>query len=120
MSEEVKRSKHAVPRAVFWSIALNGILAYAIVLTLLFVSGSLTDDLDSALPVLVIIQNVTGSTKATTALVSFLFIMSYCVTLASVSSVSRLTWAWSRDGGLPAMFAYVIVLSRFPDRYDAD
>ena len=107
MSEEVRKAKHAVPRALFWTIAVNGVMAYGMVLALLFVSGSPTDVLDSSFPVMVIIQNVTGSTRATTALVSGLFIISYCVGLASIASVSRLTWAWARDGGLPSMFAYV-------------
>ena len=107
MSEEVRKAKHAVPRALFWTIALNGIMAYGMVLALSFASGSLTDVLESSFPVLVILQNLTGSVKATTALVSGLFIISYCVGLASVASVSRLTWAWARDGGLPATFAYV-------------
>ena len=113
MSEEVRKAKHAVPRALFWTIALNGIMAYGMVLALLFASGSLTDVLDSSFPVMVILQNVTGSTRATTALLSGLFIISYCVGLASIASVSRLTWAWARDGGLPSMFAYVwITLDR--------
>lgn len=107
MSEEVRKAKHAVPRALFWTIALNGIMAYGMVLALLFASGSLTDVLESSFPVMVILQNLTGSTRATTALVSGLFIISYCVGLASIASVSRLTWAWARDGGLPATFSYV-------------
>ena len=111
MSEEVRKAKHAVPRALFWTIALNGILAYAMVLALLFASGSLTDILSSSFPIIVIIQNITGSTRATTALVTGLWIISYCVGLASVASLSRLTWAWARDGGLPAYFAYVSTLS---------
>ncbi|KAG7004278.1 hypothetical protein G7Y79_00026g058620 [Physcia stellaris] len=116
MSEEVRKAKHAVPRALFWTIALNGIMAYGMVLALLFASGSLTDVLESSLPVLVILQNLTGSTKATTALVCGLFIISYCVGLASIASVSRLTWAWARDGGLPATFAYVSLRFRVPIR----
>lgn len=107
MSEEVQKAKHAVPRALFWTITLNGIMAYGMVLALLFASGSLTDVLESSFPVLYILQNLTGSTKATTALVSSLFIITYCAELASIASVSRLTWAWARDGGLPAMFAFV-------------
>ena len=107
MSEEVRKAKHAVPRALFWTIALNGVMAYGMVLALLFVSGSITVVLESSFPVMAILQNLTGSAKATTALISGLFIVSYCVGLASIASVSRLTWAWARDGGLPAMFAYV-------------
>lgn len=110
MSEEVGRSKHAVPRALFWSIALNGLLAYPMVLTLLFVSGLNTLEGDT-FPFINIILHVTRSRPGTTALVSFFFVMSYCVNLVCVSSVSRLTWAWARDGGLPAIFAYVNGLS---------
>ncbi|KAL8823872.1 MAG: hypothetical protein Q9191_005482 [Dirinaria sp. TL-2023a] len=116
MSEEVRKAKHAVPRALFWTIALNGILAYAMILALLFASGSLTDDLNSTFPIIVIVQNVTGSKKATTSLLTLLTIISLCVTLASLSSVSRLTWAWARDGGLPATFAYVNPRLRVPVR----
>ena len=45
MSEEVRKARHAVPRAMFWTIVLNGILAYAIVLVFLFCLG----DLDAAI-----------------------------------------------------------------------
>lgn len=107
MSEEVRKAKHAVPRALFWTIALNGILGYAMVLAILFASGSLDEDLNSYWPIIVIVQNVTGSVKATTALISLLFAVSYCVGLASITTVSRLTWAWARDGGLHPWFALV-------------
>ena len=107
MSEEVRKAKHAVPRALFWTIALNGIMTYEITLALLFVSKSLTDVLNSSFPIAVILQNVTDSIRATTALVSSLFVISYCVGLTSIASVSRLTWAWTRDDELPSMFAYV-------------
>lgn len=35
------------------------------------------------------------------------FVFSFCLCIASIASVSRLTWAWSRDGGLPRYFAHV-------------
>jgi choline transport protein len=107
MSEEVRKAKQAVPRAVFWSIAVNGILAYAMVLAILSAMGSLDDILNSGFPVATILLRVTGSVPATTAMICGLFVISFCVTIASVASVSRLTWAWARDGGLPRWFAYV-------------
>jgi choline transport protein len=107
MSEEVRKAKQAVPRALFWTIALNGVLAYAMVIVILTTMGSIDDALSSAFPIIVIVQEVTGSLKATTALVTGLYIISFAVTLASIASVSRLTWAWSRDGGLPAWFSVV-------------
>lgn len=113
MSEEVRKAKHAVPRALFWTIALNGILAYAIVIVLLITMGSLDNVLKSAFPIVTILQGVTGSDRATTALIIALFVVQSSVTIASVSSTSRLSWAWARDGGLPSWFAYVCVFTSY-------
>lgn len=55
--------------------------------------------------------NATGSTRATIVMVSFLFMISFNCNLASIASVSRLTWAWARDGGL---FSYVAYVSELP------
>lgn len=38
------------------------------------------------------------------------------VVLGSIASASRLTWAWSRDGALPAYFSYVSPRYRIPVR----
>ena len=115
MSEEVRKSKHAVPRALFWSIALNGALAYAMVLTILFTMGSVEEALISSSPIIPILLDVTGSVATTTAMVSGLFVISFALNLASVASLSRLTWAWSRDGGLPQWLSYVSWLHKFEE-----
>ena len=107
MSEEVRRAKQAVPRSMFYTICLNGILAYAIVVAILFTMGSLDDALNSSFPIIEICQQATGSVRAATAMVCGLLVNSLSVNLASIASVSRLTWAWSRDGALPAWFSYV-------------
>lgn len=39
MSEEVRKAKKAVPRAMIWTIMLNGTLAYGIIIVLLFCMG---------------------------------------------------------------------------------
>lgn len=54
-------------------------------------------------------MQATGSAKAATAMVCGLLIISLSVNLASIASVSRLTWAWSRDGALPLWFSYVCI-----------
>jgi choline transport protein len=117
MSEEVRKAKQAVPRAIFWTIALNGVLAYAMVIVILTVMGPIDDVLSSDypnFPIIVIILEATGSKQGTTALVVGLFVISFAVCLASIASVSRLTWAWSRDGGLPKYFSVVrCVLNTF-------
>ncbi|EEH05174.1 conserved hypothetical protein [Histoplasma capsulatum G186AR] len=107
MSEEVRRAKKAVPRSMFWTVAINGIFAYAIILTILFTMGSIEDALTAPSPIIQICQQATGSTSAATAMVCGLLIISLAVNLASIASTSRLTWAWSRDGGLPSWFSYI-------------
>lgn len=55
MSEEVRKAKHAIPRALFWSIAINGILAYIMAIVLLMTMGSMEDLLGSAFPITTIL-----------------------------------------------------------------
>lgn len=116
MSEETRKAKSAVPRAMFWSIFMNGVLGFIMVNILLSAMGSVDDALNSASPIMAILLEATGSTKATTAMITGLFVISFSVNLANIASVSRLTWAWSRDGGMPAYFAYVSPTHRVPVR----
>ncbi|GMF76276.1 unnamed protein product [Aspergillus oryzae] len=90
-----------------WSVATNAVLAYAIVICMLFTMGSVEDALNASFPIIEICQHATGSTQAATAMVCGLLVLGLSVTLASIASASRLTWAWARDGALPRWFSYV-------------
>ncbi|KAK1531492.1 hypothetical protein CPAR01_11141 [Colletotrichum paranaense] len=116
MSEEIRKAKSAVPRAMFWSIFMNGCLGFIMVCVILVSMGSIDDALNSASPILTILLSITGSKGATTAMITSLFVVSFSVNLANIASVSRLTWAWSRDGGMPAYLAYVHPKHRVPIR----
>lgn len=116
MSEETRKAKSAVPRAMFWSIFMNGCLGFVMVCVILVSMGSIDDALNSASPILTILLSITGSKGATTAMITGLFVVSFSVNLANIASVSRLTWAWSRDGGMPAYLAYVHPKHRVPIR----
>lgn len=84
MSEEVRKAKSAVPRAMFWSIFMNGVLGYVMVMVILVSMGSVEDALNSSSPIVAILQAVTGSTAATTAMVTGLFLISFSINLANV------------------------------------
>jgi len=113
MSEEVRKAKNAVPRSMILTIAINGVMAFAFILVLLYCLGDPNLVLDASMPILNICYNATGSWPATNALVSGLIIVTYCVVAASVASVSRITWAWARDGALPKWLAVVRMLHVF-------
>ncbi|KAH0432229.1 amino acid permease [Colletotrichum camelliae] len=116
MSEETRKAKSAVPRAMFWSIFMNGCLGFIMVCVILVSMGSVDDALNASSPILAILLAITGSKGATTAMITGLFVVSFSVNLANIASVSRLTWAWSRDGGMPAYLAYVNPKHRVPIR----
>ncbi|PLB46250.1 amino acid permease [Aspergillus steynii IBT 23096] len=107
MSEEVRRARQAVPRSMFWTVATNAVLAYSIVICILFTMGPIDAAVEASFPIIEICQHATGSVKASTAMVCGLLVISLSVNLASIASVSRLTWAWARDGALPRWFSYV-------------
>ncbi|OQU98632.1 hypothetical protein CLAIMM_04385 isoform 2 [Cladophialophora immunda] len=107
MSEEVRRAKHAVPRSMILTIVINGVMAFSIILVLLYCLGNLDDALDASYPIIPICLNATGSMAAANAMVSGLIIITYFVVAASVASVSRITWAWARDGALPRWLAVI-------------
>jgi choline transport protein len=116
MSEEVRKARHAVPRAMFWSIVMNGALAYGMVLVILYTAGDVEDLLSSGYPLLLICINATQSVKAGSAMVGLAMIVTLACNLGSIASASRLTWAWSRDGALPAYFAKIDPKHRIPVR----
>ncbi|KAK8038351.1 7-keto 8-aminopelargonic acid transporter [Apiospora phragmitis] len=99
MSEETKQAKSAVPRAIFWSIFMNSLMGLVYISVFLIAMGPVED-----------------SPQATTALYSLYWFNGIASNLASIASVSRLTWAWSRDGGLPIYFSYIDPKLRVPAR----
>ena len=117
LSEEVKLAKKAVPRAVFWGLAVNGALAFVMVISVLSAMGPFDEEMAySAFPIGLVFLRTTKSTAATTAMVFGIFVILAFSSLGCVASVSRLTWAWARDGGLPKWFAQVNPKHRLPIR----
>lgn len=115
MSEEVRRAKKAVPRSMVLTVLLNGLLAYGIILAMLFSIGDSEVVLQSPYPIIPIVMNAAGRTGGTAMIVGLL-VITFCVVAASMASVSRITWAWARDGALPAWFARVDRRYRVPVR----
>ncbi|KAE9403316.1 putative amino acid permease [Gymnopus androsaceus JB14] len=111
MSEEVRHAATAVPKIIVLSVVINAVLAFGFVIGLLYSVGNVQNALNTptGFPIIEIFYQATGSAKAATAMMAALIIAFFCCTLGMVASVSRLTWAFSRDGGLPfsPFFAYV-------------
>ena len=111
MSEEVRNPKMVIPKIIVQTILINGALAFGFVLVLLFSIGNVKEALatPTGFPVMVIFYNATKSRKAATIMQASITIIGLASNIGVVASVSRLTWAFARDGGLPyhKFFAHV-------------
>ncbi|KAF2173096.1 hypothetical protein M409DRAFT_17044 [Zasmidium cellare ATCC 36951] len=105
LAEETRKARLSTPRAMFWSICMNGLLAFGMIVIFLTCLGDVDDVLTATYPLLAISLNATNSVAGASALlVGFLF----TVISVSIGSVA--------DGALPAYFSYVDPKQRIPVR----
>ena len=99
------------------TIAINGTLAFAILIALLFSLGDIKAVLNTPThyPIIEIFHQTTGSKAGATAMESTIIIIAFASSFALLTSVSRLTFAFARDGGMPfsEFFAYVSYTRRY-------
>jgi choline transport protein len=112
MSEEIRRATVTVPRAMVFSTAFNGLLAFTMLITFLFCAGTITDEEISApYPFIPILARVIGSDTGATVLVSLIIALQFCACLTSTATASRMMWAFARDHGLP-FWRFLVQVSR--------
>jgi len=84
-------------------IFINGTLGFAMVLTILFRSGSIDQALEEnpAYPIIAIIHHAVKSRSGAAVMVSLLIVLATSANVGLLASSSRVFWAFSRDKGLP-------------------
>ncbi|KAK8034226.1 hypothetical protein PG993_009221 [Apiospora rasikravindrae] len=107
MGEETKNAKKIVPQSLFWSIFAGVSMGFVTLLVTIFCMPPVEVILDAASPVIAVLMHVTQSQTMTTALGGFLYFLNVSASMGNMTSVSRLTWAWARDGALPRWLGYV-------------
>lgn len=105
--EEVRRAPNTVPRVMVYTNLVNGIMAWLFILVILFCVGNPEEALQYSQPMLAVLLNATGSARVATAMGSLLVLIGILVMIVNIASLSRLSWSWARDGGLPKVLAYV-------------
>ena len=114
MSEEIENAPLVVPRSILTTYILNGIFGFAMLIAILLC----TQDVEAALasptgyPFMQIIQTSTGSSAGSVVIVALLAIMEICATTSSLASVSRQSWSFSRDHGIPGWKLFIKVEER--------
>ena len=100
---EVKRVRSRAPYSIIFSTVASAIMQWAFLICLLFTIGDVeaVTNTPTGLPIIEVYYLATNSVAATNVFVTAIAIV-ICVSLFNTfASVSRLTWAFARDRGLP-------------------
>lgn len=120
IGDEAKNAPKRVPWSMFLSVAINAVFAFAFIICLLYCLGDFDTVVGSAtgLPIIEVYYQATKSKAATNFFVAILFVMYAIGNFNILASVSRLTWAFARDRGLPfsSVFSYVRCYARYADQ----
>ena len=103
MSEEIHDASITLPRAIIWSIIINGTLSFIMAITLIFTLGDI-DSLFASVthqPFIQQFYNATGSYGGTNAMVAVVVILLTASCISEVATASRQIWSFARDRGLP-------------------
>ncbi|KAI9660069.1 MAG: hypothetical protein M1821_001421 [Bathelium mastoideum] len=103
MSEEIRGASRNVARSMVLSVLINGVLAFGMLLAVLFCAG----DIDAAAqdtdgyPFIAILAQGVRSAMGATVMTSIVIVLSLCAAIGSLAAASRMLWAFARDAGLP-------------------
>ena len=128
IAEEIHGAQRVVPFSIWFSVFLNGLLGFSILLVFLMSIGDVEQATETVTgyPFMDIMARALGSTQGATAIVrasrSFRFLANMgqitvmeIVNIFSASDImataSRTIWAFSRENGLP--FSHILVKVRF-------
>ena len=112
IAEEVRDAAWVLPRCIVWGYLINGVLGFIMLITMLFTMGDLTTALNADSPFQTAFAN-TGSDGMNLFLILVLGFLIGVGNVTAVTTTSRETWAFARDGGLPFSRFMAKVSARF-------
>jgi choline transport protein len=103
MSEEVRDASRVLPRAIMWAATINGSMGWIMLITFCFTMGDILDIVDTptGYPFIAAFYNATNSIAGTSVMTSILIVNVTSACISTVATVSRQTWSFARDCGLP-------------------
>lgn len=99
MSEEIHDASITLPRAIIWSIIVNGSLSFIMAITLIFTLGDVDSILNTATrePFIQQFFNATTSYGGTNTMVAVVVILQTASCISEVATASRQIWSFARD-----------------------
>jgi choline transport protein len=120
LSEETERSAYVIPKVIVNTVLINGSMAWIFMLLCLFSISDVEAVLGTptGYPYIEIMNQATRSRAGATAIIALTLTITLAATFGTLASVSRLTWAFARDDGLPfsSYFKHVDPRYKVPGR----
>lgn len=115
MAEEVKNPRKVIPRAMLCGVFINALLATGFAITITYTMGSFEAALNSPTdyPIIGIYKQVTQSNHGATAMLCFVGLPGFVALFNGLASVTRLTWSFARDNGLPFSEFFIKISPRY-------
>lgn len=103
MSEEIRDAAVTLPRAIMTSALFNGTLGWIMTITFAFCLGDLYTIIETptGYPFIQVFYNSTKSYAGASILTALIIVNITSACISTVATVSRQTWAFARDNGLP-------------------
>ncbi|RMZ73128.1 amino acid polyamine transporter i [Pyrenophora seminiperda CCB06] len=103
MIEEIPNASVEGPKIMIYCVCIGTVTGFIFLMVLLFVSGGDAASIISAAPgpLLQILYNATKSRAGATCLLMFPLVCILFAEIAIMTTSSRMTYAFARDGGLP-------------------
>lgn len=112
MSEEVRDASRLVPKAMIWTLAMNGLAGLVMSITFAYCLGPLEAAVkpEYGFAFIGTFYNATNSKAGTTVMTLIITILTLCCAIDNVATGSRQLFAFARDGGVPfaRTLSYVI------------
>jgi amino acid transporter len=112
VSEETKDPSRTVPWGMVLAVVVSGVAGYAMLLMVTLSIGSLDSALAADNPFIFVLRSALGPVTGNVLVGIAMTAMWFCG-LSSVTSNSRMLYAFARDGGLPASKQLAKVSPRF-------
>ena len=112
-AEETIGASHNVPRGIVRSVLVSGVAGWVLLSAIVLAMPSLEAGAEHGPQVVFWTMRETLPAWLTLVLFGAIGVAQYLCGLATVTSASRMTYAFARDGGLPASYLLRQVSSRF-------
>ncbi|KAI0976248.1 putative GABA transporter [Xylaria arbuscula] len=115
MSEEIQTAAMVVPRALIYTILINGTLAFAIIIAFLFCLTDLAAASAASetlfYPAFYVFKSAVKSTGGAIVMASIISVLAIASSVGVYATTSRMIWSFARDKGLP-LSSYLVRLTR--------